>query len=157
MSTDTRDTEALAPREPSAASRARGAAWRPTSATKALMAETGGDAFTLQDVSDRGQASIGSIYLQFESKDRLLHAVIAEELTAVIAKERAMLDATLAESAARGEFLLRYIARDSDFLKFHAPLLRTIMPRAAVDSAVSEPGKETARRSSAMAPILGYA
>lgn len=119
-------------------------------ATKALMLETGGDNFTLQDVSDRGSVSIGSIYLRFESKDRLLHAVIAEELQAIIDKERALLDAVLAESGSLAEFLPLYIDRYSGFLEEHARLLRTIMQRASVDPAVSEPGKETARRSAAM-------
>jgi AcrR family transcriptional regulator len=161
MSTETRHTEALAlgalsrrPRQ----GRSLASFDRMLEATRQLMIESGSDSFTLQDVSERGQVSIGSIYLRFESKDRLLHAVIAEELQAIIAKERAMLDETLAESANLGEFLPRYIERYSTFLQTHAPLLRTIMQRAAVDPAVSEPGKETARRSSAMsiAAILTY-
>lgn len=161
MSTNTRHTEALAlgalsrkPRQ----GRSLASYERMLEATKALMIETGGDAFTLQDVSERGQVSIGSIYLRFESKDRLLHAVIAEELQNIIALEKAMLEETVAECPTLGEFLPRYIERYSGFLKTNAPLLRTIMQRAAVDPAVSEPGKETARRSSAMsiAAILNY-
>ncbi len=161
MSTETRHTEALAlgalsrrPRQ----GRSLASYERMLEATKQLMIEVGSDAFTLQDVSERGQVSIGSIYLRFESKDRLLHAVIAEELQTVIAKERAMIDATIAECATLGEFLPRFIDRYSGFLSENAPLLRTIMQRAAVDPAVSEPGKETARRSSAMsvAAILTY-
>lgn len=161
MSTATRHTEALAlqalsrkPRQ----GRSLASFERMIEATKALMIETGGDSFTLQDVSERGQVSIGSIYLRFESKDRLLHAVIAEELQTIIAKERAIIDEALAESADLGAFLPRYIARYSAFLEEYAPLLRTIMARAAADPAVSEPGKETARRSSEMsiAAILTY-
>lgn len=119
-------------------------------ATKALMLETGGDNFTLQDVSERGNVSIGSIYLRFDSKDRLLHAVIAEELEAIIASEREILDRVLAQSKSLADFLPLYIDRYSGFLEANAPLLRTIMQRASVDPAVSEPGKETARRSAAM-------
>lgn len=153
MSTATRHTEALAlqalsrkPRQ----GRSLASFERMLEATKALMIETGGDSFTLQDVSERGQVSIGSIYLRFESKDRLLHAVIAEELQAIIAKERVMIDAVLAETSTLGAFLPLYIARYSAFLEQHAPILRTIMARAEVDPLVSEPGKETARRSSEM-------
>lgn len=161
MSTATRHTEALAlqalsrkPRQ----GRSLASFERMLEATKALMIETGGDSFTLQDVSERGQVSIGSIYLRFESKDRLLHAVIAEELQAIIAKERVMIDAVLAETSTLGEFLPLYIARYSAFLEEHAPLLRTIMARAEIDPLVSEPGKETARRSSEMsiAAILTF-
>ena len=161
MSTETKHVDALAdsaltrkPRQ----GRSLASFQRMIDATKALMLESGSDNFTLQDVSERGNVSIGSIYLRFDSKDRLLHAVIAEELQAVIAKERAMLDATLAESSSLGDFLPRYIDRYSAFLEENAPLLRTIMQRASVDPAVSGPGKETARRSADMsvAAILCY-
>lgn len=161
MSTATRHTEALAlqalsrkPRQ----GRSLASFERMLEATKALMIETGGDSFTLQDVSERGQVSIGSIYLRFESKDRLLHAVIAEELQAIIAKERVMIDAVLAETSTLGDFLPLYIARYSAFLEEHAPLLRTIMARAEIDPLVSDPGKETARRSAEMsiAAILTF-
>ncbi|WP_298170585.1 TetR/AcrR family transcriptional regulator [Novosphingobium sp.] len=161
MSTATRHTEALAlqalsrkPRQ----GRSLASFERMIEATKALMIETGGDSFTLQDVSERGQVSIGSIYLRFESKDRLLHAVIAEELTAILAKERVMIDEVLAETDSLGAFLPLYIKRYSAFLEQNAPLLRTIMARAEVDPLVSDPGKETARRSAEMsiAAILTF-
>jgi AcrR family transcriptional regulator len=161
MSTATRHTEALAlqalsrkPRQ----GRSLASFERMIEATKALMIETGGDSFTLQDVSERGQVSIGSIYLRFESKDRLLHAVIAEELTAILAKERVMIDEVLAETDSLGAFLPLYIKRYSAFLEQNAPLLRTIMARAELDPAVSDPGKETARRSAEMsiAAILTF-
>ena len=161
MSTATRHTEALAlqalSRKPRKG-RSLASFERMLEATKSLMIETGGDSFTLQDVSERGQVSIGSIYLRFESKDRLLHAVIAEELQAIIAKERVMIDAVLAETSSLGAFLPLYIARYSAFLEEHAPLLRTIMARAEIDPLVSEPGKETARRSAEMsiAAILTF-
>lgn len=161
MSTDPTHIEALAesaltrkPRQ----GRSLASFQRMLDATKSLMLETGGDNFTLQDVSDRGNVSIGSIYLRFESKDRLLHAVIAEELQAVLIKERDILDAVIAESKSLADFLPLYIDRYSGFLEANAPLLRTIMLRASVDPAVSAPGRETARRSAAMsvAAILTF-
>ncbi len=161
MSTDTHHLETLAlsassrrPRQ----GRSLASYERMVQATKQLMVETGGDSFTLQDVSERGQVSIGSIYLRFESKDRLLHAVIAQELQAIVASERDMLASIVAQSPRLAEFMPRYIDRYSSFLKENAPLLRTIMQRASVDSAVSEPGKETARRSAALSvdAILSY-
>lgn len=119
-------------------------------ATKALMLERGSEDFTLQDVSERGNVSIGSIYLRFDSKDRLIHAVIAQELTGVIAGEKAMLGLVLEQSGSLAEFLPRYIDSYSTFLADNASLLRTIMQRASIDPAVSGPGRETARRSAAM-------
>lgn len=119
-------------------------------ATKALMLERGSEDFTLQDVSERGNVSIGSIYLRFESKDRLLHAVIAQELDQIIAGERAMIDEVLASSKSLAQFLPLYIDRYSGFLAENATLLRTVMQRAAIDPAVSGPGRETAQRSARM-------
>lgn len=123
---------------------------RMIAATKALMLERGSEDFTLQDVSEKGSVSIGSIYLRFESKDKLLHAVIAQELQAIILAERELIDGVLAKSKTLSEFLQRYIKRYSEFLAEHASLLRMIMQRAAVDPAVSKPGKETAGRSEEM-------
>ncbi len=116
-------------------------------ATKALMLERGSEDFTLQDVSDLGAVSIGSIYLRFESKDRLLHAVIAEELQSIVEKERELIEGILAESSSLADFLPRYVDGYSGFLATHAQLLRTIMQRASLDPAVSAPGRETAQKS----------
>ena len=123
---------------------------RMIAATKKLMLERGSENFTLQDVSDAGNVSIGSIYLRFESKDRLLHAVIAEELSDILEGEQAMIARVLEESDGLANFLENYIASYSKFLHANAAMLRTIMQRAAIDSAVSEPGKETARLSASM-------
>ena len=119
-------------------------------ATKALMLERGSEEFTLQDVSERGNVSIGSIYLRFESKDRLLHAVIAKELSAINIAERELFDRVLTESTSLSDFVPRYIKHYSEFLSEHARILRMIMQRAAIDPAVSKPGKETAARSEQM-------
>ncbi len=116
-------------------------------ATKALMLERGSEEFTLQDVSERGAVSIGSIYLRFESKDRLLHAVIAEELQSIVEKEGEMIAGLLSESSSLAQFLPRYVDGYSNFLSTHSQLLRTIMQRASIDPAVSAPGRETAQRS----------
>jgi AcrR family transcriptional regulator len=127
-------------------------------ATKALMLESGSEDFTLQDVSERGNVSVGSIYLRFESKDRLLHAVIAEELQSIIAGEQAFHADILARAKTLAEFLPLYVEGYSNFLAEHAMMLRTIMQRATVDPAVSEPGKETARKSTELSvnAILAY-
>ncbi len=123
---------------------------RMLAATKSLMLEMGSEDFTLQDVSERGNVSIGSIYLRFESKDRLLRAVIAEELHAIIAAEKVMVENVLERSENLALFLEVYIDRYSAFLEERSKLLRTIMQRASIDPAVSEPGKEAAYRSFAM-------
>lgn len=153
MSTIGPETAALAANAPSKKprqGRSLASYERMLDATKALMLERGSEDFTLQDVSDRDNVSIGSIYLRFESKDRLLHAVIAKELDAVIKGEKEMLESVSEKSDNLAEFLTLYIDEYSRFLETNASMLRTIMQRASIDSAVSGPGKETARKSAAL-------
>lgn len=123
---------------------------RMLAASKELMIKKGSENFTLQDVSELGNVSIGSIYLRFESKDKLIHAVIAQELRDIVAGERAMLDGVLSQSSNLREFIECYIDKYDKFLECHSSLLRAIMQRADMDPQVSEPGKETAKRSAAM-------
>lgn len=115
-------------------------------ATRELMLERGSEDFTLQDVSSRGNVSIGSIYLRFESKDRLLYAVIGQELQAIVEKEAAMVEAIAAESGSLKEFLAKYIEAYIAFMAEHSAILRAIMQRAAIDPVVSPCGKEAGHK-----------
>lgn len=115
-------------------------------ATRELMLERGSEDFTLQDVSTRGNVSIGSIYLRFESKDRLLYAVIGQELMSVVEKEAAMVEAVAENSGSLKDFLTNYIEAYTTFMSEHALMLRAIMQRAAIDPLVSPCGKEAAHK-----------
>ena len=115
-------------------------------ATRELMLERGSEDFTLQDVSNRGNVSIGSIYLRFESKDRLLYAVIGQELQTIVEREAAMVQSIAAESGSLQEFLAKYIEAYIGFMAEHAAILRAIMQRAAIDPVVSPCGKEAAHK-----------
>ncbi len=97
-------------------------------------------------MSDRGNVSIGSIYLRFESKDRLLYAVIAQELQSEVKEEAAMVRSVAKECSKTREFVTTYINEYTAFMDNHAGMLRVIMQRAAIDPLVSAPGKETAYR-----------
>lgn len=131
---------------------------RMLAATRDLMLERASEEFTLQDVSERGAVSIGSIYLRFESKDNLIHAVIAEALETIISSEIEMLAAVRAESPTLAAFVPAYIERYSQLLAAHAPMLRLVMQRASFDPAVSAPGKATAAQSAqtAVEAMLHY-
>lgn len=117
---------------------------RMLASTRELMLERASEEFTLQDVSERGAVSIGSIYLRFESKDNLIHAVIAEALTEIVSSEAAMLAEVVEASASLADFVPRFVERYSQLLAEHAPMLRLVMQRASFDPAVSGPGKATA-------------
>ncbi|MEY2927665.1 MAG: hypothetical protein RL367_2142 [Pseudomonadota bacterium] len=124
---------------------------RMLAAAEALMLERGTEDFTLQDVSQKGNVSIGSIYLRFDGKDNLVRAVITQVLERVAGDEDAMLAAVLAESRTLADFVPHYVTRFAEVLKHHAPLLRLTMARAEHDPLVSGPGKASAFRSAATA------
>lgn len=119
-------------------------------AAEKLMLERGSEEFTLQDVSQQGNVSIGSIYLRFESKENLVRAVIANHLKRMAGDEDAMMARVKDESSSLDTFVPSFVAAFAELLLGHAPLLRLSMRRAAFDPLVSEPGKQSANRAAAM-------
>ncbi|MDE2410235.1 MAG: TetR/AcrR family transcriptional regulator [Sphingomonadales bacterium] len=132
---------------------------RMLAAARELMLERSSEDFTLQEVSKRGNVSIGSIYLRFESKDNLVRAVLADAMRELAREEDAMLDRLSAECATLDAFMPRYVQAYADVLTVHAPLLRLSMMRAESDPLVSEPGKRAALHAveQATAAMLRYA
>lgn len=122
---------------------------RMLAAARDLMIERGSEEFTLQEVSQRGNVSIGSIYLRFESKDNLVRAVIANALEEIGRDEKAMID-RLAACRTLDEFVPRFVESYAEVLRINAPLLRLCMQRAAYDPLVSGPGKKHAFRAEDM-------
>ncbi|MFN4222410.1 MULTISPECIES: TetR/AcrR family transcriptional regulator [Novosphingobium] len=131
---------------------------RMLAAARELMLERGSEDFTLQDVNARGNVSIGSIYLRFQSKDNLVRAVIARALEDLAQAEEAMVEEVLAQSPTIDEFMPRYVAGYAEVLRVNAPLLRLAMERASFDPLVSKPGKDHALRATArgMEAMLRY-
>ncbi|MBC2665477.1 TetR/AcrR family transcriptional regulator [Novosphingobium flavum] len=128
-------------------------------AARALMVERGSEDFTLIEVSKRGNVSIGSIYLRFESKDNLVRAVIAETMEHMERSEDAML-ATLEQGCSSlREFVPAFVEAYAGVLTDNAALLRLAMTRAENDPLVAEPGKRAALRAVALvkAALLHYA
>ena len=115
-------------------------------AARDLMLERGNEEFTLQEVSDRGQVSIGSIYLRFESKDNLVRGVIAEALEALAADETELMQRLGEDCADLASFIFEFVEGYAEVLRKHAPLLRLTMERAESDPLVALPGKQQALR-----------
>jgi AcrR family transcriptional regulator len=138
--------------------RSRASFERMLAAARELMVERGNEEFTLLEVSQRGNVSIGSIYLRFESKDNLVRAVIASALDEIAVDEDRMLEAVRAISPSLSDFVPNYVKAFAEVLRHHAPLLRLSMERASYDPLVSEPGKKSATRSAdqAKAAMLDY-
>ena len=131
--------------------RSRASFERMLAAARELMLERGNEEFTLQEVSQRGNVSIGSIYLRFESKDNLVRAVIASALEEIAIDEDKMLGTVRATCPTLADFVPNYVQAFAEVLRAHAPLLRLSMERASYDPLVSEPGKKSALRSAAQA------
>jgi len=119
---------------------------RMMAAARALMVERGDEDFTLIEVSKRGNVSIGSIYLRFESKDNLVRAVIAETMQALAEAEEAMITRLIAECSSLSDFVPAFVESYAAVLTEFAPLLRLAMIRAESDPEVAEPGKQAALR-----------
>lgn len=128
-------------------------------AARELMLERSSEDFTLQEVSKRGNVSIGSIYLRFESKDNLVRAVLADAMQELNAAEHAMFDTLSAECGTLDEFMPRYVQAYAEVLTVHAPLVRLAMMRAENDPLVATPGKRAALHAveQATAAMLRYA
>lgn len=115
-------------------------------AARALMVERGSEDFTLIEVSKRGNVSIGSIYLRFESKDNLVRAVLAAAMEDLQRSEDEMLARLEQSCATLREFVPAYVAAYATVLAENAALLRLAMLRAEHDPLVAEPGKRAALR-----------
>ncbi len=138
--------------------RSKASLQRMLAAAGELMLERGSEEFTLQDVSERGKVSIGSIYLRFESKDNLVRSVIAEALDALAAEEGALMDRLERDCSSLAEFVPAYVEGYAEILRHHSPLLRLTMERASFDPQVSAPGKANAQRAERLATeaMLAY-
>lgn len=128
-------------------------------AARALMVERGSEDFTLLEISKRGNVSIGSIYLRFESKDNLVRAVIAETMADLERSEDAMLKELAEGCSTLREFVPAFVEAYASVLTDNAALLRLAMTRAENDPLVAGPGKRSALRAVALvkAALLGYA
>jgi AcrR family transcriptional regulator len=131
--------------------RSRASLERMLAAARELMVERGNEEFTLQEVSQHGNVSIGSIYLRFESKENLVRAVIANALDEIAVEEDRMIESVRAISRSLSEFVPNYVKAFAEVLRRNAPLLRLSMERASYDPLVSGPGKKSAQRSAGQA------
>ncbi|MCX7283299.1 MAG: TetR/AcrR family transcriptional regulator, partial [Novosphingobium sp.] len=117
---------------------------RMLSSARQLMEERSSEDFTLIEVSTRGNVSIGSIYLRFESKENLVRAVIARTMEELLAAEDAMLARLTKQCQTIGDFVPAFVDAYAGVLTEFASILRIAMMRAEHDPQVAEPGKQAA-------------
>jgi AcrR family transcriptional regulator len=123
---------------------------RMLAAAEQLVLERGSEDFTLQEVSQTGNVSIGSIYLRFDSKDSLVRAVIGKEIERIGEEEERVFTGVSAQAKSLAELVPAFVSAYAEILRRHAPLLRVAMERAAYDPLVSGPGKARAYQAEAL-------
>ncbi len=117
---------------------------RMLSSARQLMEERSSEEFTLIEVSTRGNVSIGSIYLRFESKENLVRAVIAKTMEELRTAEDAMLAQLVKECPTLDDFVPAFVNSYAAMLTEYASILRIAMMRAEHDPQVAEPGRTAA-------------
>lgn len=123
--------------------RSRASYERMVAAAEALMRERGSDEFTLNEVAQRGQVSIGSIYNRFDSKDVLIHVVQEMALATMDLDQQAVI-VKARESAGGLDALIRELVDGiAETLRKHAEIMRPLMLRATNDPVVALAGKKS--------------
>lgn len=106
---------------------------RMLAAAEALMVSRGSTDFTLNEVSEKGKVSIGSIYNRFEGKGALLHAVQLRTLEAVHQKIHERLERAQLDASDLNQLTVRLIDAYAETLREFAPSLRPLMLRSSTD------------------------
>lgn len=114
---------------------------RMLAAAEELLSTRGADDFTLSEVSRKGKVSIGSIYLRFESKDALLHAVQLRVLERVDTRMMAQIAEARASAATLSALVPVLVEAMAETLREFADLMRPLMARATDDPLVAQTGK----------------
>ena len=123
-------------------------------ASKSLLAEKGFDAFTIQDVSQRADVSVGAIYARFGSKESLLRVVHGQLMDAIRLQHEASFDALNGGRPKPARELIAGAVRTmADITSRNEKLLRPFMHLGAFDDEIARRGSEAsidlARRFSA--------
>ncbi len=126
--------------------RSRASYERMLAAAEKLMVKNGNDDFTLTEVAKVGKVSIGSIYLRFNSKDDMIHAVHARVLARIEEDQDAMMAKIVGKAATLDDFSALFVDAYAELLKSYAPVLRPIMFRAIYDQNISQLGRQSAER-----------
>ena len=120
--------------------RSRQSLERALDAAVALMVERGSDAFTLAEVAERADVSIGSIYGRVKSKDDLLRSVHARELQRIDEETAKKFRRFKREPGDLDRAAAFAVTTAAQVLRKNAGILGPFMMRANSDSVVAEMG-----------------
>jgi AcrR family transcriptional regulator len=110
-------------------------------ATK-LLQEKGFEAFTIQDVSQRADVSVGAIYARFGSRENLLRAVHQHAMESMRAVHEAVSAADGQGRNAR-EVIAGAVSIVADGFRRNERLLSAFMHLGAIDDAIAKRGSES--------------
>ena len=102
-------------------------------ASMKLLEEKGFDAFTIQDVSQRADVSVGAIYARFGSKENLLREVHRHAMESLRPQHEAVGAVEEGPTGTPQEVVAQAVHMIADIFRGGEPLLRAFMHLGAVD------------------------
>jgi AcrR family transcriptional regulator len=125
--------------------RSRESLERVLDASTTLLEEKGFDAFTIQDVSQRADVSIGAIYARFGSKESLLRAVHRHAMDSIQPEHEAVAGADGRPDRQIREVIVGAVRMVAAIFRGNEKLLRAFMHLGAVDDEIARRGSESSR------------
>jgi AcrR family transcriptional regulator len=110
-------------------------------ASMKLLEEKGFDAFTIQDVSQRADVSVGAIYARFGSKESLLREVHRHAMESLRPQHEAV-GAVEGPTGTTREVVAQAVRMVAEIFRGSEQLLRAFMHLGAVDDEISRRGSE---------------
>jgi AcrR family transcriptional regulator len=110
-------------------------------ASTKLLEEKGFDAFTIQDVSQRADVSVGAIYARFGNKETLLRAVHKHAMDS-IGREHESVGAADESATNARDVIVAAVRTVAGIFRGNEKLLRAFMHLGAVDDEISRRGSE---------------
>jgi AcrR family transcriptional regulator len=110
-------------------------------AVEGLIVACGSADFTMQEVSQKSELAIGSIYSRFKNKDALLHVVHERFLERVDVDLRQRVTLVRAETRNLPDLMAGLVEALGETLRFHAKIMRPFMDLANFDAVIAENGK----------------
>jgi AcrR family transcriptional regulator len=107
-----------------------------------LLEEEGFDAFTVQDVSQRADVSVGAIYARFGTKESLLRAVHRHAMEGALSPEHA---APVVDDRPARDVIADAVRAIAEIFRSNEDLFRAFMHLGAVDDEISKRGSDSSK------------
>jgi AcrR family transcriptional regulator len=112
-------------------------------ASTTLLAEKGFDAFTIQDVSQRADVSVGAIYARFGSKESLLRAVHRHAMESIQPEHASVGTADGRRVTGARAAIVTAVGTVARIFRGNEQLLRAFMHLGAVDDEIARRGSDS--------------